>query len=86
MGLTAERDDAPRDVHRSTECVDRERCGRALRLERWGPPATWICDACVDMVARRQAAHGENPIDEHVFGSAEMEATLNDTKPAAMDF
>jgi hypothetical protein len=38
------------------------------------------------MVARRQAAHGENPIDEHVFGSAEMEATLNGTKPAAMDF
>ena len=86
MGLTAERDDAPRDVHRSTECVDRERCGRALSLQRWGPPVTWICEACVDMVARRQAAHGENPIDEHVFGSAEMEATLNGTKPAAMDF
>jgi hypothetical protein len=86
MGLTAERDDAPRDVHRSTECVDRERCGRALRLQHFGPPVTWICKACVDMVARRQAAHGENPIDEHVFGSAEMEATLNDTKPAAMDF
>ena len=86
MGLTAERGDAPRDVHRSTECVDRERCGRALSLRREGPPVTWICEPCVDMVARRQAAHGENPIDEHVFGSAEMEATLNGTKPAAMDF
>ena len=87
MGLTAERDDAPRTVPgQPTECVDRERCGRALRLEHWGPPVTWVCDVCVDMVARRQAAHGENPIDEHVPGSAEMEATLNDTKPAPMDF
>ena len=87
MGLTAERDDAPRIMPgQPTECVDHERCGRALRLQHWGPPVTWVCDVCVSMVARRQAEHGENPIDSHVPGSAEMEATLNDTKPAPMDF
>ena len=87
LGLTAEHDDAPRTMPgQPTECVDHERCGHALRLQHWGPPVTWVCDVCVNMVARRQAAHGENPIDEHVPGSAEMEATLNGTKPAAMDF
>ena len=87
LGLTAEHDDAPRIMPgQPTECVDHERCGRALRLQHWGPPVTWVCDVCVSMVARRQAEHGENPIDSHVPGSAEMEATLNDTKPAPMDF
>ena len=36
-------------------------------------------NCCVDQTTDSQAS-------EHVFGSAEMEATLNDTKPAAMDF
>ena len=88
LGSTAEHDDAPRTVPGPpTKCVDHERCGRALRSQHWGPPVTWVCDVCVSTGARRHAEHGDaNQIDSHVPGSAEMEATLNDIKPAPMDF
>jgi len=87
LGSTAEHDDAPRTMPGLlTMCVNHERCGRALRTQG-DPCVLWCCDVCVSTDGCRHAEHCDaNQIDSHVPGSAEMEATLNDIKPAPMDF
>ena len=73
-----------------TMCANHERCGRKLTATVFNPG--YCCDECECTHGREHAENccvdqtTDSQASEHVFGSAEMEATLNDTKPAAMDF
>ena len=73
-----------------TMCANHERCGRKLTATVFNPG--YCCDECECTHGREHAEDccvdqtTDPQASEHVFGSAEMEATLNDTKPAAMDF
>ena len=73
-----------------TVCANHERCGRTQAATVSNPG--YCCDECERTSGREHAENccvdqtTDSQASEHVFGSAEMEATLNDTKPAAMDF
>ena len=73
-----------------TVCANHERCGRTQAATVSNPG--YCCDECECTNGREHAENccvdqtTDSQASEHVFGSAEMEATLNDTKPAAMDF
>jgi len=84
-------DDAPRTMPGLlTMCANHERCGRTQAATVSNPG--YCCDECERTSGREHAENccvdqtTDSQASEHVFGSAEMEATLNDTKPAAMDF
>ena len=73
-----------------TVCANHERCGRTQAATVSNPG--YCCDECECTNGQEHAENccADQTIDtqapEHVLGSAEMEATLNDIKPAAMDF
>ena len=73
-----------------TMCANHERCGRKLTATVFNPG--YCCDECECTHGREHAEDccvdqtTDPQASEHVPGSAEMEATLNDTKPAPMDF
>ena len=73
-----------------TMCANHERCGRKLAATVFNPG--YCCDECECTHGREHAEDccvdqtTDPQASERVLGSAEMEATLNSTKPAAMDF
>ena len=70
-----------------TMCANHERCGHMQAVTMCENPA-YCCDVCAYTNGEEHEEHcyTDQTTDSHVPGSAEMEATLNDTKPAPMDF